>query len=267
MDESIELLSVLSDSPHRLRILQRLTEGKASVDALGPQLDIPRSTIKHNLQRLANVGLVEQTATGYEVSTFGSTAVEIVTSCTSLLEISKLIQPFLEASGDNESNPDIALFREANVTLVTSVDPHAPIEQFLEIACKKEYGRIVTPIVVPRIIDVLHAEMVDRNMNIDLIVPPNIQEKLRTEYKTEFEESIESGQLTVGVYDEEIPFGLSLFGESVTLSGFDEDNLFRCLVECRGESAVRWGESVYREYEKEIDEFVTTVDERSQSHV
>lgn len=260
MDESLEVLSVLSESPNRLRILKFLGEKRGRAADVEAELGIPQATANHNLKRLLEEGLIERTVDGYKTTTFGKYVSKQVDSCSTSISVAREIQPFLDIVPDAAFEYDLSALRGADVTTVEPADPHAPIDRFVELTRGVPYVRIITPTLVSDVIDTFHEDVVERGTELDLVVQADALKILQTKHAAKFEQALESGRLTVGIYSGPIPFSLSLLNDTITLGGHDEQKFLRCLVECYSETAIRWAEDVYREYQWDIERFVEPED-------
>lgn len=253
MDEPLEIVSVLSDSPHRISILQYVDDDPVSVGEVSSSLDIPRATAKHNLTRLEEASLVESVGSGYTITAFGRSVRTHLTTCLDAIAVSRSLQPFLEVAPASAFEGDPTMFEGSEVTTISPSNPHAPVERLLSIVEEASYLRVVTPVLLPQLIDAFHDGLVERDLHLDLVAPADAFELLRSEHPTAYAEAIESERLIAGVYPDAVPFGLYLLEDAVVLVGHDEENILRCIVENDSTAAVDWASDLFREYEKEVE--------------
>lgn len=256
MNEVLDIISVLSGSRHRLPILQYLDDEPAGVSDISSDLDIPRTTVKHNLTRLEETELIQSVGTSYSVTTFGTYVCEDVTNCLNRIAVSTDLLSFLEVVPRSTLDLDISTFQNSNVTAVSSTNPHAPVERLLELVQDAAYLRVATPVILPRLVDAFHEAVVERGIRLDLIVPAETLEMVQSEFASEYRAAIESERLIVGVSPDDIPFGLFLFEEQLALVGHDGMNLPRCLVESDAETALQWANEAFRDFERRADTYV-----------
>lgn len=253
MDDPLEIASVLSDSPHRISILQYVDDEPVGVADVRSSLEIPRATAKHNLKRLEEAGLVESVGSRYTITAFGRAVRTHFTSCLDAIAVSRTLRPFLAVVPPSAFECDPTLFEGSEVTSITPANPHAPVERLLGIVEGASYLRVVTPVLLPQLIDALHDGLVNDDLRVDLVATAEVLELLRSEWPTAYAEAVESERLVASVYPETVPFGLYLLEDAVALIGHDEENIPRCVVENDAPAAVEWASDLFREYEKGAD--------------
>lgn len=261
MDDPLEIVSVLSDSPHRISILQYLDDDdQVGVADVSATLDVPRATAKHNLERLEEAALVESVGSSYTSTAFGQSVSSHLTECLDAVAVSDTLQPLLEVVPPSAFDPDPTLFEGSDVTAITPSNPHAPVERLLAIVEDASYLRVVTPVLLPHVIDAVHDGLVDGSLRLDLVVPIDALELLQSEHPTAYAEAIESERLVAGVYPDDVPFGLYLREDAVVLVGHDEENIPRCVVENDATPAMAWASDLFREYEQAVETRVWSPD-------
>lgn len=260
-DDALDIASALSDSEHRLPILECLRDGPVRVTDLGSSLDVPQPTIKHNLTRLEEQGLVRTTGSKYAITTFGSHVCELTTEYLRRITVTRTLTPFLRDVDDSTTGFDLLHFEDADVTAVDSTNPHAPVERLTELAAGKEYLRAVTPILPRQLHEVFHEGIVDGRTQLDLIVTADLFEMMRSRFGEAYEDAVASGRLIVGIYPDAVPFGLFLFEDAVALLGHGDENIPRCLVETDSADARRWADDLFRRFETDAESFVFGDDE------
>lgn len=259
--DALEVLSALSDSPHRLAILRFVGEAEDRGDEVGvaevsSALDIPRATAKHNLSRLQEHDLVESVGSRYAVTPFGTSVRESVDACLAETMVSKTLLPFLEVVPNDAFDVDRSRFRGASVTTVSATNPHAPVERLLDRVDSGTYLRVATPVVLPRLARAIREHVVDRGYRVDLVVPPATVDALREELEGELAPAFETERLVVGVAPESVPFGLYCFEDAVVLAGHDDENIVRCVAEADSASACEWARERFRAFEQAAESYV-----------
>lgn len=260
MDDSLDVLSVLSDSPHRLAILRQLATDPCGVGDLSDALDLPRATVTHNLTRLEETGLVCSIGSEYDTTAFGRAVRTHVTDCLDAVAVSETLQPFLATVPDDAIDVDHRTFAGASVTAVSSTDPHAPVERLVEILGDADYLRVATPVLLPRLVDALHSLVVDRSGRLDLVVPRTAVELFEQRHPDAYTEAIGSDRLIAGVTADPIPYGLYLGEDRLALVGHDEQNIPRCVVEADATSALDWAAAEFRGHETAVETHVWGAD-------
>ena len=260
-DEELAVPSVLFASEHRLSILRHLRSDPASVAEVSAALDVPQPTVKHNLSRLVEEGLVGTTGSTYEITTLGSYVHAQTTEYLRRIAVSRTLTPFLRVVEPSAADFDLLLFEDARVTTVDPTNPHAPIERLAELAADTEYLRVVTPILPQLLHDVFHEGLVDRELHLDLVVTDDLFERLRSRFGETYGDDVAGDRLVVGIYPDDVPFGLFLFEDALALLGHDEQNIPRCLVETDSVDATRWANDLFRTFEQDADAYVFGADD------
>lgn len=252
-DEALDVLATLSDSTHRISILQYLDDGESRVADVSGDLDVPRATVKHNLQRLEEAGLIRSVGSGYSITTYGERVCEDVTDCLDRIVVSKRLLPFLEAVPETEALPPLAALREATVTEVSPTNPHAPVERLLATLEDASYLRIVTPVLLPRVAEVLFEGIVEDDLRVDLVCPAPALASATESHGEAYRDALDTERLIVGKDPDPVPFGLFRFEERVALMGHDEENIPRCLVESTAPAVLSWADDRFGAYERSVE--------------
>lgn len=251
-DESLEVLSALADSEHRLSILQYLDEGPSGITDISSALDVPRATVKHNLQRLEEMGFITSRGSDYEITTFGIYARTNVTDCLDRIAVSEDLLPFLEVVPRSAFDPAPELFQEAKVTPVSPTAPHAPVQRLIGLIGATDYHKIATPVVLPRVAEAIYETILEDDSTVDLILQKDAYDGVQAQFPDDHETAMESERLLVGIYPETIPFGMFRFEDRLALVGHDEDNIPRCLVETNSSAALDWADDRFRELQQDV---------------
>lgn len=257
MDEDRETLQVLVDSPHRLEILETVNDGPIAVGDLSDELDLPRATAKHNLSRLADAALIQSVGSRYSITTFGTYTLSQVGDCLTGIETSRTLAPFLSLVSPETFDVDPSTFADSSVITVSAPTPYAPVERLRELVDGATYVRMVTPVLLPQVLENLLEGVLAGDVRVDLVAPASVLERGRKRATVPAERVLATGRLVTGCYQEEIPFGLFLFEDRLALAGHDDENIMRCLVETRSPSALEWAADRFSEYERGVERYLT----------
>jgi predicted transcriptional regulator len=260
MDDPLDIVSVLADSPHRLPILQFVDGDPASVSEVSSALPIPRRTAKHNLSRLEEAGLVQSVGSEHSATTFGTYVCANVSACLDAVSVAHTLQPFLEIVPPSSFDFDPSKFEGSDVTAASSTAPHAPTERLLELVRDAVYLRVTTPVVGPRLADAFRDGLEDGDLELNLLAPRDALDLLQSRHPSVYEAAIDEERLVAGVYAGDVPFGLFLRDDLLVLVGHDEQNFVRCVVENDSPAALEWGSNVFRDREQRVESYVTGSD-------
>lgn len=133
MDDPLDVVSVLADSPNRLPILQFVDDEPSSISTVSSALSIPRRTVTHNLSRLEEAGLVRSVGSEYSATTFGTHVCTNFSECLDAVSVGHTLRPFLDVVPTPSFDFDPSTFEGSDVTTASQTSPHAPTERLLEI--------------------------------------------------------------------------------------------------------------------------------------
>lgn len=260
MDDPLDAVSVLADSPNRLSILEFVEEGPAGVSDISSALSIPRRTAKHNLSRLEEASLVRSVGSEYAATTFGTYVCGHFSSCIDAVSVAHTLQPFLEVVPPEGFDFDPSTFEGSALTAASPTEPHAPTERLLEMVRDAGYLRVVTPVVGPRLADAFRDGLQGGGLELNLLAPRDALEQFQSRHPSVYEASIDDGRFVAGVCADHVPFGVFLCDDVLVLVGHDEQNFVRCVVENDSPAALAWGSDAFRDHEQRVDSYVTESD-------
>lgn len=255
-NEALDIASTLSDSEHRLPILVHLCEGTSRVSDISSALDVPAPTVKHNLKRLEERGLVRSTGSEYESTAVGAYVCTQTDEYLQRIAVSRRLAPFLKTVDASIVDFDLLAFENAVVTAVDSTNPHAPTERLTELTAGRDDARVVTPILPRQLHDVFHDGIVDGQLHLDMVVTADLFDLIWSRFGQTYENAVANDRLVIGVYPEDLPFGLFLFEDTLALLGHDEQNIPRCLVETGAQVAMSWANDTFRRFQTDVESYV-----------
>lgn len=260
MDDPLDVVSVVADSPNRLPILRIVDAEPASVSEVSSTLSIPRRTAKHNLSRLEEAALVRSVGSKYAATTFGTYVCADVTECLDAVSVTHRLEPFLAVVPSASFDFDPETFEGSDVTAASPTAPHAPTERLLDIVSDAGYLRVVTPVIGPRLADAFRNGFVDRDLELNLLAPRDALELVQSRHPSAYETAMADERLVAGIHAEGVPYGLFLHDDEVVLVGHDEQNFVRCVVENDSPAALAWGSDVFRDHEQRVESYLTRND-------
>jgi len=182
VEAALERLEFLIASPNRYRLLRSLSESAASADALGKELDLPRSTLRRNLTVLEEQGYISHAVTEnrYEITVAGEIACEAVGDALSAVELGASLGPFFERFPvDLPINPDA--LTSCDIAVSTTDTPFEPLYHVRRSVMDATSVRGFLPIINPLYIDTLH-ECIAEDLTLDVVVPPAGYESASPDY-------------------------------------------------------------------------------------
>lgn len=130
-----ELLEVLLGTPLRLRILETLTGDALDRRDLADRTNAARTTLRHNLDRLLEAGLLAETlANEYRVTARGRIAMGAVETYRDRVETGLRVEPFLRRFPLSDRSLELTWFDDADLTVAERGQPRAAGQRVLTAA-------------------------------------------------------------------------------------------------------------------------------------
>lgn len=131
---SRELLAHVARTPVRPDILAAVDDIALNLRDLSDRLDVPRTTVRHNLKRLLKEGLVEETiGNEYRTTELGGAVLLGMDGFERRFETALKLSPLLECLPRDEIGVDVYSLTDATVTTTSQADPVAPLRRLEEL--------------------------------------------------------------------------------------------------------------------------------------
>lgn len=249
-ESALERLEFLIASPNRYRLLRSLSESAASSDALGEELDLPRSTLRRNLTALENQGYISQVVTEdrYEVTVAGEIACEAVGNALSAVELGASVGPFFERfPAELPIGPDALV--SCDITISTTDTPFEPLYHVRQNVMGATRVRGFVPTLNPLYIDTLH-ECIAEDLTLEVVAPPSGYESASPDYDEMLDAIDASTNITLSESSSVPEYALGIVDETVLLGAFDERMRTHSVIEAPSQPELRrWAAERYDEIE------------------
>ena len=238
------ILETLAGTPLRLRVLDSLSEGKLDLRDLSDRTNIPRTTLRHNLSRLLEAGVIEETRTGaYRLTPRGRIARTGIEAYRTRIETGIRLEPFFECVPIGEIDAEIGWFADAEMTVSGRSNPYAPGRRLLTVLETPDSIRGFLPS-LPAPPEGGPSPVLDRGER-DIVVTPDVADRLGEVLAA----VTETDGVTIAVAAEDLPYGgLSIDGERALLLGLDEHGKPHVTLETEREECVAWIERERESY-------------------
>ncbi|UPV75911.1 helix-turn-helix domain-containing protein [Halorussus limi] len=245
---ALERLEFLTTSPNRSRLLESLSESAASPDALGEELELPRSTLRRNLTALEKQGYVSCAATEnrYEITVAGELAYEAVENALSTIELAASVGPFFERF-PTELPVDTDALTACDITVSTTETPFEPLYHVRRNVINATSVTGFVPTINPLYLETLR-ECVSEDLTLEIVAPPTGYESARSEFD-ETLATLEAAD-SIGLYESSaVPeYALGIVDGTVLLGAFDERMRTHSVLEAPSQSELlAWAEEQYDE--------------------
>lgn len=226
----------------RRALLHAIAEGPADKQSLVSKVGVSRSTVDRGVRDLEEVGLVERSGGTVALTTSGRIALKAHD------RLSDTIQG-LGASKDllrhipPESPPDPVIFQGGTIVESTAAVPQLAASTVSEMVTNADSLRGVALSVEPELVTAGRDAIVDRNMEITIVVPEAVVSRLLGAHEEALTASLEGG-IDLRQTTMDMPFGLMVFESDddaeVVLLVYGESGL-QGVVKNDRDPALAWG--------------------------
>lgn len=226
----------------RRALLDAIGEGPVDKQSLVAEVGVSRSTVDRGVRELEDVGLVERSGGTVSLTTSGRVAMKAHD------RLSDTVQG-LSASADllahlpPESPPDPVIFQGGTVVESSAAIPQRPASTVGEMVTNADRVRGVALSVEPELVNAGRDAIVDRNVDMTIVVPEAVISRLLGAHEDALEDSLEGG-IDLRQTTADVPFGVMVFdsddGAEVVLLVYGERGL-QGIVRNDRDPALAWG--------------------------
>jgi predicted transcriptional regulator len=253
-EETNELINFLSRSDARIAILETLHDDAHRIGELKERMSYPRSTLRQNVTKLEDEGLIEERDRRYRPTPFGHVLIndylELLDDLDTVYELEEFVRWI---SRERLAELPLDVLGESSITVPTDVQPNAPQERLVEVLAETSTFRGFSPIVLASHVDAFTPRLLEGDLTVEAVLPQRMVTYLDEQYD-EFETALETDALRIHVHDDGLEYGLGVTDDRLLLSSFDENLRQTCLVENESERARETGETLFDRYRGEATE-------------
>lgn len=254
MTGASDMVNFLARTPRRSEILDTLHRESLDLRSLSDELDVPRTTLRDNLDSMQKIGwVVENDDREYETTTLGAIVVTKFREYRRAVEVADELQPFLEQIPICDLELDVSRLEGATMTRPKPALPQAPDRKLSEHFEDADEIRALSSIVVPMAFRNLHERVTEEMVEAELVVTPTVSDVFRTTYEEWYHDFVDSQQVALGVTEELPPFGVAIVDDTVLLQALDANDRLCALVETTNEECRAWAERFFESrYEQSV---------------
>lgn len=253
MSSTIEDISYLTRSEHRVGVLVAVAARPRSRSELGEITGASSSTIRRTLRDFEDRNWVRRDGYQYETTDLGEFIAGAMVDLLDRFETERQLRSVWEFLPESMSGFSLDMCLDARVTVSAPEDPYRPVSRFTDLLETTDAVRFAGFDVA--MLEPSRSALCDRiveGMATELIAPPRVVQYIRTTYPEEFQEALASGNLTVRVHEELPPYGVGVFDERIAIACYDSEGVtVRVLIDTAGEDCIEWAESVYDRYSRQ----------------
>ena len=250
MGTTLDEISFLTRSEHRVLALVAMSTRPRSRSEIGEITNASSSTIRRTLRDFEERHWIERDGYQYETTELGSYIANAMSHLLDRFETERRLREVWEWLPESMSGFSLDMCMDAQVTVATAEDPYQPVSRFtdlIETTGNLQFVNFDVAVLEP-IRSTLCERIVD-GMTTELIAPPRVIRYIRSTYPAEFEQPLESGNLTVRIHHDLPSYGVGVFDDRVAIACYDSDGVtVRVVVDSTGERALDWAESVYQRH-------------------
>lgn len=244
-----EQVAFLVGSEHRVSTMEALRDGPARPNELERSLAASRATVQRALSGLSERGWVEKRDGDYRLTGAGTFVLRSYRNLTDVVETTEEVgSPLTLLDSVTEDLPVTAL-RTATATTATAKTPHAPIERYSTLLEETETDRLrgVCPVLSP-VINEVHRPIVEAGIPVELVIDERTLAAAEEFTPESHAAALELETFTLRIVEEDLDFGVSLFGDAAMVGAYDEEGRFRACLDAADAPLVDWAEDLYERH-------------------
>lgn len=250
-EETNELINFLSRSDARIAILGALVDDDYRIGELKEQMAFPRSTLRQNVTKLEDKGLIEERDRRYRLTPFGQVLINDYLALLDDLGTVYDLEEFVRwISREKMEELPLDVLGESAITVPTEVQPDAPLERLVEVMEGASTFRGFSPVVLTTHVDVFEDAVFGDDLRVEAVLPQRMVEFIDERYP-DFRDALATDALDVYVHDGDLEYGLGVTDDTLLLSAYDENLRQTCLVENTSRRALETGEALYERYRED----------------
>jgi predicted transcriptional regulator len=249
--EAFEELQFLVRSPSRLRILRELSDDPGlDRRELGDRLDVSRTTVSRNVERLVEREWVEVDRGTYRATPCGELVATELADVLRAVDRARQVRPFFEWVSTESFDLDCRALRDADVVVSTPGNPYAPVDRHVDRLSNARRCRCVLPVTGRRALETAEEAAKNGGTELQMVVAPEVASSFENDDRLApvFEALRSHDGVEVFVTDAAVPYYLGLVDGVVQVGVGDDDGVPRALLESDDESVQTWAAETYRRY-------------------
>jgi predicted transcriptional regulator len=245
-------MSIIDAAIRRIEFLEYLLEQPKDKRMLVDDIGMSRATVDRGLRELENTGLIEYTDGRFTLSTIGKITERGLSNITNTIELGQRLRPFLRWISYDNFDIDIHLLADAELLLPEPGDPWAMMNRHVQMLKEADDGRVVQPLTSLYAMEAAYERIVNAGATGASVVGPSVADTFQTNpnYTELVEGMIATGRFDLYVYEDNIPYFIGVFDETVQI-GVDEDGNPRAILETDSAKVLEWAENKYEEYRQQ----------------
>lgn len=253
MQDGITKLEFLAGSPYRVPLLAELAEHELCWEDLKERCGASRTTLQRNLKALEEQGWIQHTNRTYKLTQEGHVIADQTVQLLETIQTADRVQPVLQWLPDDTFDGDLDVLTDATVITRTSGDPYTIQNHYVRRLREVEQVQALLPTTGLRSWQVAHDRILAGDLHCEVVVGQDVAETLHTtpDYQPLLDDLATTRRHEILVVGDSIPYLLALMDDHVLISGYDETDLPRGLIETTHDEAYDWALQTFTEYKQQ----------------
>jgi len=209
-----------------------------------------KSTTHRRMNKLEGMGFVSKEGDGYSLTDLGETVAERTEEYVSEVRAAHEYEEFLETV--NETDLSLSDISDAEVTHASDENPVAPFLRLAEVTKNASEVRVLTNSVAPKGFEAGRERLREGEQGVEMVLDERTLESiLESDLLGEgLEEDLGTGNLSIWVHGEPVPYQIGIMDDSLCLGSEDENRMPVAVLETENDAAVEWAERTFEEHRK-----------------
>lgn len=244
--EDLDEIRAIIKSRNRFDIVTSLSDADMTQKELRSRLDIPRTSMRRNLEELEQMGIIELQSGSYSLTLAGRIIMDRCSEMGKTLTHLEDLKPLLQYIPPEFDALDLDALEGSEILLADEGNPYAADHAAMKEHVAHKKVRMLVPIITPIFVNNFKQHILEHGTEVDMVVSENAMDALRSDYAEDLEDMLDTGLLKIHVHKNSLPFTLAVRENQLTLFLFD-DGVHRACLKNRSSEAIEWENTCSRD--------------------
>ncbi|MFA9515648.1 helix-turn-helix transcriptional regulator [Halopenitus sp. H-Gu1] len=229
----------LAGSPGRIAILRVLREEPLRPAEITRRVDSTRTTVQRVLAGFRERCWVCEHNATYQLTPTGEQVYAAYEELLAAAERAREFAPLASHLTSLPEGPPPEAFAAGELTVATSSDPLAPVEDLLDRFedARGTHVRSISPIVT-RTFNEAALDLLETGATIELVIDERVLTASAENFPVAFDRAREREDITVQIHPDPLSAGLLAFEGTTCVVAYDDQNALRAILACEDEPTV-----------------------------
>ncbi|XVH30589.1 helix-turn-helix transcriptional regulator [Haloferacaceae archaeon DSL9] len=259
---SIDDVAYLTRAEHRVPVLLALSVRPRSRSELWELTGVSSSTIRRTLREFEGRNWIRKNGYQFETTQLGAFVASAMAETIERVETERKLRDVWHWLPVETQDLRIDMFADAVVTVAEPDGPYRPVNRFISLLETTDRFRLLGSdlAVIEPCRDLFRRRITD-DMEAEIIDPPYVSEYLLSTYPDYCSETLGSGNLAVWVHEKLPSYGLCLFDDRISITGYNPDSgTVQVLIDTDAPEVREWAQATYESYRREARPFESAVE-------